>query len=376
MSAASRIEELAARWLLRREEPGWSAADQAALDAWLEESLAHKAAYWRIEYGWRAADRIAALGESAGAIEATASGEQGSEITTFGLSLSKATPSLSKSEEREGPSASLRTSFDKLSPNGVGSVGGRWLTLAIAASLLLAIGLGALWFAPGLFPTGDGDVAEAPAGERFATAVGARRLLALADGSRVELNTATIVRTGVTPARRDVWLDRGEAYFEVAHDSGRPFVVHAGPRTITVLGTKFSVRRDGDRVSVSVVEGRVRIEPAGAGGGERSATIAGGDVAIAQGPSTLVTANSAERVESGLAWRQGVLTFDQATLAEAAAEFNRYNRRQIVIGDPETAAIRIGGTFDADNIDAFVRLLRDAYGLEVEVRSGQTRISG
>lgn len=331
MSTAERIEELAARWLMRREEPGWSPAEQAALDAWLGESMAHKAAYWRLEHGWRQADRIAALGDGPAEAEASAPREQ--------------EPYLRR----------------------------HWHRFAIAASLLIAIAIGAFTLAPGLAP-GTGDAA--PAGQRFATAIGARRTLALPDGSRVELNTATVVRADLDAARREIWLDRGEAYFEVAHAPERPFVVHAGSRTITVLGTKFSVRRDGERVSVAVVEGRVRIEPTGPGGGERSATIAGGDLAIAQGPSTLVAANSAERVESGLAWRRGVLTFDHATLAEAAAEFNRYNVRQIVIGDPETAGIRIGGTFEADNVDAFVRLLRDAYGLEIEVRGAQTRISG
>jgi transmembrane sensor len=71
-----------------------------------------------------------------------------------------------------------------------------------------------------------------------------------------------------------------------------------------------------------------------------------------------------------------LLTFDHTTLGDAAAEFNRYNRQQIIIADPEAASIRIGGTFQAANVDAFARLLREAYGLRVEVRDGQTRISG
>ena len=334
MSVAERIEEQAARWLLRREESEWSDADQAGLETWLDESMAHKAAYWRLEHGWRAAGRIAALGET----------EEGGEPDL------PAEPSIAVERAQQS----------------------WWQPLAIAASLMFAIGLGSLYLAPGLNPFG---AEEAPAGQRYATAIGGRKVIALPDGSRVELNTATIVRASVRLERREFWLDRGEAYFEIAHAPDRPFVVHAGSRTITVLGTRFSVRRDGDRVSVAVVEGRVRIEPAGEGAAQRSATIVGGDVAIAEGPSTLVAANSAERVESGLAWRQGMLAFDQSTLAEAAAEFNRYNRRQIVITDPEAAGIRIGGTFEADNVDAFVRLLRDAYGLEVEVQGGQTRIS-
>jgi transmembrane sensor len=329
-SEARLVEERAAGWLLRREEPDWSPGDQAALDAWLDESLAHKAAYWRLEHGWRQADRIGALGE------------------------------LPRLQARAG------------------WLGRYWRPIAIAASLLLTIGLGATYLISNVIVR---DGLEATATQSYATPVGGRRLISLPDGSRVELNTATIVRSGVTPESREFWLDRGEAYFEVAHAADHPFVVHAGPRTITVLGTKFSVRRDGNRVSVSVVEGRVRVDQAGdatQGGGQAapSTTITGGDVALADGASTLVTANAADRVEHALSWRRGMLTFDQTTLGDAAAEFNRYNRQQIIIADPGAAGIRIGGTFQAANVDAFARLLREAYGLRVEVRNGQTRISG
>ncbi len=328
MSVARDIEARAALWVVRREEPGWTPADEAALAAWLDESMTHKAAYWRLEHGWREADRIAALGD----------------LTAL--------------------------------PADQGRFGWHawWRPVAIAASLLLAVGLGTLFLMPGA----PGGGSEAAAQLRYATAVGARQSLALPDGSRVELNTDTIVRSGVTPERREIWLDRGEAYFEVAHAAEHPFVVHAGPRTITVLGTKFLVRRDGDRVSVSVVEGRVRVDQVGTprDGGRASTTITGGDVALAEGASTLVTTNAAERVEHALSWRQGMLSFDRATLAEAAAEFNRYNVRKLVVDDPETAAIRIGGTFQSNNIDAFVRLLHGAYGLRIEVRGDQTRISG
>ena len=160
----------------------------------------------------------------------------------------------------------------------------------------------------------------------------------------------------------------------MAHIADRPFVVHAGSRTVTVLGTKFSVRRDGERVSVAVVEGRVRVDDASAQT-VPAAIITAGDVAIARGPATLLAARSPERVENGLAWRSGMLTFDQSTLGEAAAEFNRYNRKRIEVVDPGAAEIRIGGTFQASNVDAFVRLLRDAYGLRVEANDDFVKIS-
>jgi transmembrane sensor len=323
MTSAERIEQAAAEWLMRREEGGWSDADQAALASWLDQSFAHKAALWRLEHGWRRADRIGALG------------------------LAEPAPEPAPLPRRRWMHAGLG---------------------ALAASLIVAVAVGAFWLTR---PT-----AQTFPVARFDTPVGGHRLIALGDGSRIELNTATRLRTAVSDTRREVWLDHGEAYFEVAHIDGRSFVVHAGQRTVTVLGTKFSVRRDGNVVRVSVVEGRVRIEDSGRGEAGAVTTVTRGDVALARGPSTLVSAKSIDRVEDGLAWREGMLTFDQITLGDAAAEFNRYNLRKLIIADPAVASIRIGGTFEARNVDAFARLLKDAYGLRLTAREGELVITG
>lgn len=316
MSRAQQTTDRAAAWLIRREDGDWTPDDQMQFDAWLAESDANKAAYWRLEHGWREVDRIRSLG-------------------------------------RPAEPAVGQTTFVRY-----------WMPFAAAASLLAAVGFGGVQF-------GTWDAPPQPAAVRYVTPVGGHETVPLPDGSRIELNTQTIVRAGASPRVREAWLDSGEAFFEIAHDPGRPFVVHAGFKTVTVLGTKFSVRRDRDRVTVSVLEGRVRIDDAAnpAGAEASSATIVAGVTAISRGGSTLVTQQSAERVENALAWRGGMLIFDQATLADVAAEFNRYHAQPIVVTDPETAAIRIGGAFQASNVDAFVRLLRDAYGLKV-VREG------
>ena len=321
MSRANHIEQQAAEWLMRREEPDWSAVDEAAFERWLQGSLAHKAAYWRLDHGWQQADRIAALG------------------------LDIPEP------------VSARRSFSG------------WWTLAAAASLAVVLVMGGVEFSQPV-------PVPAATASHFATPIGGRRTIPLVDGSKVELNTATVVRAAVSNTRREVWLDKGEAYFEVAHLAGRPFIVHAGDRTVTVLGTKFSVRRDGEKVTVSVVEGRVRIDDADQPNDVPTAIITAGDVAIAQGPSTLLSAKSEDGVEAALGWRDGILNFDHTSLVDAAAEFNRYNSKQIVIADSATGEIRIGGTFQASNIDAFVRLLHDAYGLRVTQTSNQVKLSG
>jgi transmembrane sensor len=216
-------------------------------------------------------------------------------------------------------------------------------------------------------------VSENLARKAYVTEVGGHATVPLADGSRIELNTDTKVRAALEETERAVWLDRGEAYFEVAKDASRPFVVYAGDRKITVLGTKFSVRRQGDRVVVAVAEGKVRLDSVRRQ--KPPAVVTGGDVVIANAAATLVTPKSLERVESELAWRRGLLMFDKASLVEAAAEVNRYNRKKLVVEDETAAAIRITGSFEAENVDAFARLLREAFGLSVVEEDGEIRIS-
>ena len=128
-------------------------------------------------------------------------------------------------------------------------------------------------------------------------------------------------------------------------------------------------------MTVAEVEGRVRVHPQRDRPRAATEEITRGDTVIAQGASTLVTAMSAERVAGELSWRRGMLTFDQTTLAQAAAEFNRYNTRKLVVADPATAQSRIGGTFEAENVDAFAHLLQSAYGLKVAVAGDEIKFS-
>lgn len=311
MSEARRLEALAAQWLVRREESDWTQRQQDELNAWLDESMAHKAAFWRLEHGWREADRIAAL----------------------------------------APRPSPRAPW--------------WMPYlprltALAASLLIAAGLGFV-----MLPSRSEPVLAAR------TDIGQRRLLKLGDGSRIEMNTRSAIRAQVSRDEREVWIDKGEVYFEVFHDAGHPFVVHAGNSRVTVLGTKFSVRRDGGRVIVSVSEGKVRVDDGSADTSARQSIITAGDIAIARGASMLITQKSEEKVNDQLAWRNGILRFDQQPLGEIIAEFNRYNQSQIAVTDPAIAQMRLGGVFQPGNVDAFLRLLEDAYGLHVS-RSGET----
>jgi transmembrane sensor len=322
MTRSAQIEAKAAEWLMRREQPEWSQADQAALDGWLDESMSHKAAFWRLEHTWQTADRIGALSAR----------EIAPRPRRTGLPLKW------------------------------------WQAGALAASLLLVIAFIGLHSRPMLSPQ--------PSVDTFDTGIGGHRIVPLVDGSRIELNTATILRTVISKNHRDVWLDRGEAFFQVAHIEGSAFVVHAGPRRITVVGTEFSVRRDGDKVTVAVVKGRVRVEDTTRGEPSATTTVTPGDIAIGLSSSTMVISKPLAAIEATLTWRDGRLVFDGTSLAEVADDFNRYNRQQLLISDPSVAAIRISGTFKAANVEAFVRLLKAAYGLKVELTAdGKLKIS-
>lgn len=311
MTTARDLEHLAAEWLVRRDDTGWTSNDELALAQWLDEDIAHKAAYWRLEHGWRAVDRLGAAKNIA------------------------------------PPVSAKGWSFDRVA--------------ALAACLLLALSLAAGgWLLR----------REAPTVTRIAAAKGVRKEVRLADGSRLTVNTESQLRVAVNHVDRKVWLDRGEAYFQVAHDAGHPFEVIAGDRRITVLGTRFAVRRDGQTVRLTVTEGRVRFENANYESGGEAIVVAGG-IAVARGRSLLLADRPPAAIADMLSWRRGVLTFDQTTLSDAVAEFNRYNRRQLRVVDDRAARLRIGGSFDATNADAFARLLHSAFGLEV-TESGDT----
>ena len=188
------------------------------------------------------------------------------------------------------------------------------------------------------------------------------------------LNTDTSMRVSQDRNHREVWLDRGETYLEIKHDPARPFVVHVGDSRVTVLGTKFAVLRQGDKVTVAVLQGSVRLETPHASSDNRI-VIDRGAMAIADRDSTLISTNMLPQIERRLQWRTGMISLENATLEEAAAQFNRYNRRKLVIADPEAANLRIGGSFKIGNIDGFARLLHDAYGLQVVTSKEKISIS-
>ena len=220
--------------------------------------------------------------------------------------------------------------------------------------MLVTAGVAAGWFAVG----------TAPSEVRYETRLGAHQTYALDDGSKLTLNTATLVRARVSHSARTVWLDQGEAYFDIAHDAAHPFVVMSGANRITVLGTRFTVRRDASGTEVAVVDGRVQVENERMAG--RSPVILVKHQKVVATPETMRRSDESDAaIDRQLSWREGKLVFDQVTLAAAAGEFNRYNKKKLALADAEAAGLTIGGRFDVDNIEGFANLLRRGFGLDV-----------
>ncbi len=201
---------------------------------------------------------------------------------------------------------------------------------------------------------------------QYGTVVGEQRAIELNDGSVIHLNTQSKVRVAFSPEARDVYLNEGQAIFKVKHDATRPFRVHVGEAVIQAIGTQFDVRRLADRTNVAVIDGLVQIiarpvedpNPVTlAHLPERTRIPAGEEASIvADGQITPHLAVDAVEVN---AWQQRRLIFRKNTLAEIAAEFNRYNRKpQLRVEGEALQAKRFSGVFDADDPESLLMYLK------------------
>lgn len=196
----------------------------------------------------------------------------------------------------------------------------------------------------------------------YETAVGEQRSVTLEDGSVVQLNTHSQLRTRFSRSLRAVELMDGEAIFRVAKDAQRPFRVRTGAMDIVAVGTAFNVNADDTRTIVTVLEGRVRVDSRVAipsPGGVQSAPIVldiGQQLMVASAhPVVRVSLPDTEKVTS---WTQRRLILEETSIADAAAEFARYSPRQIRVVDPAIGARRVTGVFDAADPASLIEFLR------------------
>ena len=212
------------------------------------------------------------------------------------------------------------------------------------------------------------------AAPEYTTPVGGTASISMTDGSSLVLNTDSAVRVSLTQEERRIRLEYGEAFFEVAHDPTRPFVVEVGNKRVIAIGTQFSVRRVGSDLQIQVAEGKVRVEDESVGteAARTLSLVSAGDVASTLGNTILVRQKSVAAVAESLSWRTGFVVFHDDTLADAVAELNRYNSHKIVIRDAGIAALRLSGKFRSSESAAFVRLLLSGFAIEAQETADTT----
>lgn len=206
----------------------------------------------------------------------------------------------------------------------------------------------------------------------------ARRLLE--DGSVVELNRGAVVRDAFTARERRVELVAGEAYFAVAKNAARPFIVRAGGVDVRAVGTAFSVRLEARAIEVLVTEGRIGVRH------EKEAVIAAAPapvvidagqkavVPLAVSAPPQISPATPAQMSRHLGWQAQLLDFSSAPLAVAVAEFNRHNRVQFELADPDLGAMPIVASIRSDNVEGFAQFLAAAPGLQLERRGDETII--
>ncbi|MBP7335930.1 FecR domain-containing protein [Niveispirillum sp.] len=296
------IEAEAAEWLVRRSEGRQDPAADAAFQAWRDADPRHQGAYVRLQ----AVDaRLARLrAASTGRMEP---------------------PAWRRAIARHPLTAA-----------------------ALAACLLMTVALGAaLW----------------PGPVDLETAVGEQRRSVLADGSSVELNTATHLAIDLSATLREIHLEQGEALFQVAKDKARPFVVRTPLADVRAVGTAFTVNIDGGDLAVAVSEGVVSIEQAGR---ELTRVAAGQNFRMTPDGHSQQEEHPVAELERLQSWRSGRLVFAGETLAAAAAAFNRYNHLHIDIPDPSIAALQVGGSFRATDPAGFTDALVQSFPVGVQ----------
>jgi transmembrane sensor len=292
-----------------------TAADQQAFEAWLRQDPRHRRASEELCKVWKAMDGLAEA-------------KRGEKIATFTDAAKR---------------AALRGRYP------------RWF--AAAAAMLIVTIISAVWLQIG---------SEM---QTVATAVGQQRNVTLADGSVVMLNTNTILETNLSRRVRQIYLRKGEAHFQVAHDRSRPFLVHAGDAVVRAVGTQFEVRLLSDQhVDVVVNEGRVEVQAAAPRQAATVATVralsAGQQLSTATAGYTVVPVSPAQ-LSSELAWRDGAIIFDGQPLSDAIAEIGRYTDARIVVSDSRIAGLRVGGRFRTDDVQGFFDGLQAALPVTI-----------
>lgn len=338
----------AALWATRRFE-GLDAATEAEFHGWLAADPSHPEAYAQMEKSF---DRLRGLPVS--------------QVDSLKASLAPARPS-------------------RVPPRHPTSVSGRraWIPdltrlfppMATVALVLSLVGGWLGW---------DHWRNQPTFAQSYSTARGQPLDIDLPDGSTLQLDVATQAEVRLYRHRREVRLQDGQAMFIVHHDPGHPFDVLAGMSRVTVVGTRFSVRRtqaglDAGKTVIAVESGRVRVSPIDS---TQAANMPGSRRLVELGAGQGVSVNSAGWLEPVVrltpegvaAWRKGRVSFNDTPLAQALLELERYGPTGMVVRDPTVGALRLGGSFDLRQTGAFAKALPHLLPVRLKQQGALTEI--
>lgn len=357
------LEVEAIGWMVRRQD-GLTADEEAELQEWLERDPEHAKALEQAEGVWGRMDELP---------------EEGVDALKAGLPPSAEGPAPLALP----PIADRAAAEERRRPSGAPSSPGRrawlanlgWLVpqAGVAAVALGVVGSG--WYGWNIWQQ------QPTFTQSLATARGEQRQLALPDGSTLWLDTATQVEVSLYRQRREVRLLEGQAFFSVQPNSAQPFDVLAGATRVTVVGTRFSVRntRSGlgeeGQVSVAVEQGRVRVASR-----QSTQELAGTAVELVAGQSVSTDASGLpgpvqHEAAPAANWREGRVSFNGSTLAQAVAEFERYGDTGLLIRDPAVGALKVHGSFELRQLAAFARALPRVLPVRLVPKDGKTEIT-
>lgn len=329
-SAHESIEARAAAWLAQRDDDGLTAEDARNFAAWRAEDPRHEAAVKRLEATWSALE----------------------QLRTF------------RPEAQQHPDRDLlaprRRSRRRLQLRPV--LGLAAAAAAVAAFFILRHGERTT---PVVAPP-----AEIAAVEHYATTSGGYQRTTLSDGSIVELNENSAMTAQFTAGERHIELIRGEIHCTVAKDASRPFTVNANGIVVRAVGTAFNVRLNSEAVEVLVTEGRISLHETDATT-QGSPLVSAGERAVVafHGQSTFsphIERLTENAMSDALAWQGSRLVFVEKPLSEVVAQFNRRNKVQIQVADPNLGQLLVDGSFQAENVEALVRLIANKGDIQVE----------
>jgi len=369
------IYQEACEWFVEFRSADLDAAGHRRFDAWARQSPEHLAAYLEIAAIWKDGPALGSkLKWDTAALIAHAATDT-DNIVTLPPRIGSEVAAPTNAPSPLGPN-----------PRSARPWSGTWTRLAASvAAIGLMVG-GAVWYWTLRMPV-------------YATTFGEQRSITLDDGSVVDINSHSKIRVRYSENERDVELLEGQALFRVAKNPARPFWVRSATTRVRAVGTEFDVYQKLGGTVVTVVEGRVAVmlggktaadgsaDPGNQGVPDRNPPGAGKaghgvdtPVLLSAGEQVLVTPLVVQKVtranvELATAWTQRELAFESASLAEVAEEFNRYNRRQLVIEDPTLYDFHISGVFSSSDPASLVRFLRERPGVRVTETPSEIRVS-